>query len=480
METWERLHATVNVARSSSTTDALSQFCTGFDAGGLEKLGRQDYKIHFVTKVCEFLYDAKQQNDFALLLKALDTLRICAREKFGLESLTTKDTLGTLISIATSGENKAIAELSLRCLNNAIFMEENNVAERLIEVNSNGLCLLDELMKLLTEKAVPTTAHFALRFLLMLVSQCRSINLWLCRSTRSLSTLVNVVIFASNRIGTFGVFDDSRPGNGYDLSSSSDDSNHASNSSSPGAVRIEWFPRDGGWLSSDDENLVIEALKVLQALDLFGSNTMVPSDSAYDHVLVRLEAVLCHLLGLDSYPAATAGTNLIVTQAIQMALFMSSRPSSTLPAKLSSSPNYIQSLVNIFSALYEDIGRKVSTEESRTLTLSPTLALLTTCSASSPQFRTILRQHVLSCNDNETEMKKDDSESKRDNLAPKYSASTSSVRGKLLKLMTCLDPIVKRYSSELMFELCNHDAGLFVEWTGMGNAIAFLQSKGLA
>jgi hypothetical protein len=500
--TWEKLYISISNAKSSAVkTDVLSQFCYDFDGGGMEEIGgRHDHKAMFVAKVCELLrheYDA-QQTDFSLLLKIVDSLRICAREKIGLGPLTTRETLTNVVALATQKrfESKTLTELTLRCLNNAVYMEDDYVAERLIDLSdSHSCCLLDDVMSLIVESTAPTTVHFALRFLLMVTSQCRSVNSWISRNPKQLLALVNALIFSTNRMGIFGVFEEDPNDPGGEGGTRS--RRPSRSPSSPAAVLIEWERDSGGWLSSDDENIVIETIKVLQALDLtwLENGGGCGRDSSFEHLLVRLESVLCHLLGLgDSYPDTTAATNLIVRQVIHLAMFLSTRSNSTLPEILSSSMSSTKSLVNLFSTFYDDVYKKVSrerhqqTEETRTLALSPILSLLTNCSTKSLQFRLNLREHVLCSNADDAESKNDDattSESKRDrerfdNLAPKYYASPTSIRGKLLKLMTSIDTLVKRYASELMFELCDQNTQLFVEWAGMGNCISFLQSKGLA
>eukprot|EP01038_Epipyxis_sp_PR26KG_P004494 gene4494-6350_t len=58
-------------------------------------------------------------------------------------------------------------------------------------------------------------------------------------------------------------------------------------------------------------------------------------------------------------------------------------------------------------------------------------------------------------------------------------APIDTYRGQLISLMTSFDNHIKRYSSELLYLLCDENADEFVHRTGFGNAIALMQIKGL-
>jgi Guanine nucleotide exchange factor synembryn len=58
-------------------------------------------------------------------------------------------------------------------------------------------------------------------------------------------------------------------------------------------------------------------------------------------------------------------------------------------------------------------------------------------------------------------------------------APRGSLRWKLIRLMTWTESYIKRYSSELLWALCDEDPKEFVLRTGLGNAMGFLGAKGM-
>ncbi|KAG6972376.1 hypothetical protein JG688_00004025 [Phytophthora aleatoria] len=72
------------------------------------------------------------------------------------------------------------------------------------------------------------------------------------------------------------------------------------------------------------------------------------------------------------------------------------------------------------------------------------------------------------------------------NILPTDAATSSFDRTKALFFkhlkffLTCLDTDVRRYTSELLFLLCDENAKEFTHHTGVGNAIGLLRTKGLA
>ena len=65
-----------------------------------------------------------------------------------------------------------------------------------------------------------------------------------------------------------------------------------------------------------------------------------------------------------------------------------------------------------------------------------------------------------------------------DDLAPK-DAPIGTYRYKLIKYMTDTNLTIKRFISELLYELCHKNAELFVDRTGFGNACALLKGRGI-
>ncbi|KAG3117904.1 hypothetical protein PI124_g3905 [Phytophthora idaei] len=72
------------------------------------------------------------------------------------------------------------------------------------------------------------------------------------------------------------------------------------------------------------------------------------------------------------------------------------------------------------------------------------------------------------------------------NILPTDAATSSFDRPKALFFkhlkffLTCLDTDVRRYTSELLFLLCDENAKEYTHHTGVGNAIGLLRTKGLA
>ena len=85
------------------------------------------------------------------------------------------------------------------------------------------------------------------------------------------------------------------------------------------------------------------------------------------------------------------------------------------------------------------------------------------------------------------EGKKDEEEAEEDEMGPDYlqrkmdptDIPEGTLRSRLVRSMTSLDSLLKRYSAELLYALCDKDTGEFVSRTGFGNAIALMQIKGL-
>lgn len=81
----------------------------------------------------------------------------------------------------------------------------------------------------------------------------------------------------------------------------------------------------------------------------------------------------------------------------------------------------------------------------------------------------------------------DEEEAEEDEMGPDYlqrkmdptDIPEGTLRARLVRSMTSLDSLLKRYSAELLYALCDKDTGEFVSRTGFGNAIALMQIKGL-
>lgn len=85
----------------------------------------------------------------------------------------------------------------------------------------------------------------------------------------------------------------------------------------------------------------------------------------------------------------------------------------------------------------------------------------------------------------------------RDRAIHPEDRSKDTLKSKLMKLMTSIESTIKRYTSEFIYTLCDHDgkslvlrhwyevqrvpviADEFARRTGLGNAIALLRTKGI-
>lgn len=83
--------------------------------------------------------------------------------------------------------------------------------------------------------------------------------------------------------------------------------------------------------------------------------------------------------------------------------------------------------------------------------------------------------------------KDEEEEAEEDEMGPDYlqrkmdptDIPEGTLRARLVRSMTSLDSLLKRYCAELLYALCDKDTGEFVSRTGFGNAIALMQIKGL-
>ena len=141
--------------------------------------------------------------------------------------------------------------------------------------------------------------------------------------------------------------------------------------------------------------------------------------------------------------------------------------------------------------------------QNKVVILTPILILLTHSSTSSIEFREALKVFIFPDKYYPELHEDNDAKATSSSMGPKMAgivdiiiilslllslllllllsllAPPDSLRGQLIELMTCLDPSIKRYASELLYVLCNEDKSEFVNRTGFGNAIHILQLKGI-
>ena len=142
--------------------------------------------------------------------------------------------------------------------------------------------------------------------------------------------------------------------------------------------------------------------------------------------------------------------------------------------------------------------------QNKVVILTPILILLTHSSTSSIEFREALKVFIFPDKYYPELHEDNDAKATSSSMGPKMAgivgyyyyyyiiiilllllllllllAPPDSLRGQLIELMTCLDPSIKRYASELLYILCNEDKSEFINRTGFGNAIHILQLKGI-
>ena len=184
----------------------------------------------------------------------------------------------------------------------------------------------------------------------------------------------------------------------------------------------------------------------------------------------RLGVLLCEIIRLpfSHSPLAT-----LKQQAINLLIFMPPEYSAFLLAN--------GCLFHLLNFLRLRLSQFVtSSQKSAAGQLTPLLIVLHSMAKACPPARHALHQAIFP---NKPPPPPPDSSSGSSSGSPtSLSPSDSpphSLRSHLISLMTDVDVGLKRYASELLFEVCGGDAEEFTARTGLGNAIALLQLKGI-
>jgi len=117
--------------------------------------------------------------------------------------------------------------------------------------------------------------------------------------------------------------------------------------------------------------------------------------------------------------------------------------------------------------------------KSAAATILPILIVLNNLSLARREVKKIVKEYIFppELEQNFTTKMKEQAESSSKNMKPLDSPS-GTTRWKLIKLMTYTESNVKRYASELLWNLCNGDPKEFVARTGFGNAVHLLGVRG--
>lgn len=210
------------------------------------------------------------------------------------------------------------------------------------------------------------------------------------------------------------------------------------------------------------------------------------------------------------YPSPNAALSQLVITALQK---LDSKDPRTHQVKLSTitiladaSPSFgtflvekqaVKSLLEITEQQIDAVLKNTQVDEAAVSALIPSLAVLYKLSAGNPTFREATKTNVFppsqedqfwslaqeQLTDTATAIQSNNGNvSNRvppaKNMHP-LDAPQSTLRFKLIRLMTWTESHIKRYASELLWALCDEDPKEFILRTGLGNAMAFLGAKGM-
>lgn len=203
----------------------------------------------------------------------------------------------------------------------------------------------------------------------------------------------------------------------------------------------------------------------------------------YRSILTRVGVLLCDLVRL---PDADRDERCRRVQLSAVNLLMDAPPDY---ARYLWSRGAVPPLVALLTTQLDDVDRAETTRKetnarsvpgNAAVKLMPILVVLTRlCSTNAETLRyaqsEVFPNPLADDDDDENETS---TTSGKKSLRP-ADAPKGTLRYRLIRLMTSIDSIVKRCSSELLWTLCNDNANEFVRRTGFGNAVHMLGIKGL-
>uniref|UniRef100_A0A8C5QW64 Synembryn n=1 Tax=Leptobrachium leishanense TaxID=445787 RepID=A0A8C5QW64_9ANUR len=365
----------------------------------------------------------------------LETLRILSRDKKVLVPVTTMENLQILMKLAKLNpklkslgdvEDFPVVVEALKCLCNIVFNSPE--AQKLsLELNlAASLCRL--LHKCKDKRKVNDIRCFDLRLLFLLTllhnetrSQLKNDLDGLALLTQTLETILG--------IQWAGKYHTVKASNGPPL-------------------------------SSQDADCAIEALKALFNVTLDSFNVHSKSDS---HQYRHLTAILRHVL-LSRGPSEEK-TEELQSNTINL---LSNVPVSCLDVLISSyknraSANNNDSDMEAIQVILKFMEKRIDKGSSYREGLTPVLSLLTECSRTHRDIRKFIKAEV---------------------LPPLRDVSNrpevgTTVRNKLVRLMTHVDLGVKQIAAEFLFVLCKERVDNLLKYTGYGNAAGLLAARGL-
>ncbi|XP_053321634.1 synembryn-B [Spea bombifrons] len=387
------------------------------------------------TKLCQALFKVLDQGAHtSCQIVCLEALRILSRDKKILVPVTTKENFQILMKLAKLNPKlKSLGDVAafpvvveaLKCLCNIVFNSPE--AQKLsLELNlAAALCALLEKCK--DRRTINDIRCFDLRLLFLLTLLDTETRSQLKHELQGLPLLTQTLenILGIRWAGKYkSVTKPNRPP-----------------------------------MSSQDTDCTIEALKALFNVTLDSWNVHSKSDA---HQFRHLTAILYHIL-LSRGPSEEK-TEELHSNTVNL---LSNVPVSCLDVLIrpahKASANNNSSDMEAIQVMLDFMEKRIDKGCSYREGLTPVLSLLTECSRAHRDVRKFIKAEV---------------------LPPLRDVSSrpevgTTVRNKLVRLMTHVDLGVKQIAAEFLFVLCKERVDNLLKYTGYGNAAGLLAARGL-
>ncbi|KAM4747407.1 chaperone Ric-8B [Rhinophrynus dorsalis] len=387
-------------------------------------------------KLCEALFKVLDNGTHtSCQIICLEALRILSRDKKVLVPVTTKENMQILMKMAKLDPTvKSLGDVTcfpvvveaLKCLCNIVFNSPE--AQRLsLELNLAAL-LCSLLKKCKDRRTVNDIRCFNLRLLFLLTLLHTDIRSQLKQELQGLPLLTQTL---------------------------------------ESILGIKWAGKyqtvtevNGPPLSIQETDCTIEALKALFNVTLDSWNVHSESDA---HQFRYLTAILRHILlsrgpSEDKTEELHSNTVNLLSNVPVSCLDVLIRPSNKQVSANDNEQN-MEAIQVILDFMEKRIDKGCSYREG----LTPVLSLLTECSRAHRNIRKFIKAEV---------------------LPPLRDVSSrpevgTTVRNKLVRLMTHVDLGVKQIAAEFLFVLCKERVDNLLKYTGYGNAAGLLAARGL-
>ncbi|XP_072256509.1 chaperone Ric-8B [Pyxicephalus adspersus] len=387
-------------------------------------------------KLCKVLFEVLDKGtSTSCQIACLEALRILSRDKKVLVPVMTRENIKTLIKLAkldpklkSPGDSKNFPVIveSLKCLCNIVFNSPE--AQKLsLELNmAAGLCCLLKVCK--GGRAVNDIRCFDLRLLFLLTLLHTDIRSQLKQELQGLQLLTNTLesILGIHWVGKYQA-----------------------------ALEVSSPP-----LAVQETDCTIEALKALFNVTLDSWNVHSESDA---HQFRHLAAILRYIL-MSQGPSEEKTEELhsntvnLLSNVPVSCLDVLITPSGQEMSANNNEPD-MKAIQQILNFMEKRIDKGCSYREG----LTPVLSLLTECSRVHRSIRKYIKAEVLP--------------PLRD-VTNRPEVGTT-VRNKLVRLMTHVDLGVKQIAAEFLFVLCKERVDNLLKYTGYGNAAGLLAARGL-